>query len=218
MAYHAAPMTATDSRDERPNDTDPEPPRALSSCFGEALVLASELHARQLRKGTRIPYVSHLLGAASIALEYGADEETAIAALLHDAIEDQGGEATERLIHDRFGARVATIVRACSDTDEVPKPPWRARKEAYLVHLASADGATLLVSASDKLHNARTILADLRAEGPSVWDRFSGGRDGTLWYYRALVTAFRAHPDHRPGLIDELDRTVSAIEDPASLG
>ena len=193
----------------------PEPPRALSPRFDEALMLASELHARQLRMGTTIPYVSHLLGVASIALEYGADEETATAALLHDAIEDQGGAGTEWLIQDRFGARVAAIVRACSDTDEVPKPPWRARKATYIAHLASADRATLLVSASDKLHNARTILADLRADGPSFWDRFSGGRDGTLWYYRALVTAFRAHPDHLLRLVDELDRTVTAIEDVA---
>ena len=200
----------------------PEPLRALSARFSDALVMAAELHARQRKKGTGTPYVAHLLGTCAIALEHGADEDAAIAALLHDAIEDQGGVATEALIRDRFGASVAAIVRACSDSEGEPRPPWRERKEAYLAHLASADAPTLLVSAADKVDNARRILADLRsaeraadrdAETRDLWSRFKGGRDGSLWYYRSLVLALRANPAHEPRLIDELDRVVTAIED-----
>jgi GTP pyrophosphokinase len=190
----------------------PEPIRALSHRFSDALIFAAELHAHQRKKGTEIPYVAHLLGACAIALEYGANEDAAIAALLHDAIEDQGGVATEAVIRERFGVDVAAIVLGCSDSVGDPKPPWRERKEAYLAHLAGADRATLLVSASDKLDNARRILADVRAGVPDLWARFKGGRDGQLWYLRSLVAAFRANPDHEPRLIDELERTVGAIE------
>ena len=144
-------------------DSKAGPPRALSPRFIDALAYAADLHARQWKKGTTIPYVAHLLGTCAITLEHGADEDTAIAALLHDAIEDQGGVAIEVVIRERYGERVAAIVRGCSDSDGEPKPPWRERKEAYIAHLATADSATLLVSASDKLDNARRILADLRA-------------------------------------------------------
>ncbi len=178
--------------------------------FRDALTYACELHAAQRRKGTDIPYVAHLLAVASIALEHGASEDEAIAALLHDAVEDQGGRATGDEIRRRFGDAVADVVHACSDTDVEPKPPWRARKEAYIAHLSGAPRSVLLVSASDKLHNARSILADLRTAGDALWSRFSGGRDGTLWYYRALVTTFQRL---LPGpLTDELDRTVTALE------
>jgi (p)ppGpp synthase/HD superfamily hydrolase len=185
---------------------------SLSPAFREALVFAAELHTAQVRKGTTIPYVAHLLGVAGIVLEHGADEDEAIAALLHDAVEDQGGPPTREAIRQRFGERVAAIVDGCTDADTVPKPPWRARKEAYVAHVRHASPSVLLVSAADKLHNARAILADYRLEGDAVWARFKGGREGTLWYYRALVRAFQNTGRARPSLIDELDRVVSELE------
>jgi (p)ppGpp synthase/HD superfamily hydrolase len=181
-----------------------------SDRFADALALAAHLHRHQRRKGTAIPYVSHLLAVAAIALEHGANEDEAIAALLHDAIEDQGGAETERLIRERFGDAVADIVVACSDTDVMPKPPWRARKDAYLAHVPTATRSARLVSAADKLHNARTILADVRRHGDEVWARFNGGKEGTLWYYRALVIAYSSV--ERTPLIEDLEAVVSALE------
>jgi GTP pyrophosphokinase len=181
-----------------------------TSRFEEALLLATRLHSAQLRKGTDIPYVGHILGVASIAIEYGANEDEAIAALLHDAVEDQGGAATLEEIRRRFGDDVAAIVAACTDADAIPKPPWRERKEAYLAHLPTASPSALLVSGADKLHNARAILRDYRVFGEGVWRRFNGGRDGTLWYYRALVAAFTSAGDGP--LAEELARTVADIE------
>ena len=185
----------------------------LSPKFDEALLLASNLHRDQIRKGSGVPYVAHLLSVGAIALEYGADEEEAIAALLHDSIEDQANGDAEGLksrIRERFGAKVLAIVEACTDAEVIPKPPWQQRKEQYIAHLAEASPSAILVSASDKLHNARAILSDLRTVGADVWSRFKGGRDGTLWYYRALVTAFDKRG--RSALTDELDRVVSEIE------
>lgn len=183
---------------------------ALTPRFTAALTYAAQLHARQTRKGTRIPYIAHLLGVTSIALEYGANEDEAIAALLHDAIEDQGGPQTRDEIRRRFGETVAAIVEGCTDTDATPKPPWRKRKEAYVEHLHHASASVRLVSAADKLHNARAILADFRTDGDHLWDRFGGGRKGTLWYYRALVEAFRAAGS--TPLVEELDRAVTELE------
>lgn len=163
----------------------------LTDRFDDALAYASRIHRDQLRKGTDIPYISHLLGTAAIALENGADENQAIAALLHDAVEDQGGAARLADIRARFGDRVAEIVEHCTDTDIEPKPPWRERKEAYIASLAHKPAASLAVSLADKTHNASAILADLATHGDAVWNRFTGGREGSLWYYRSLVTAFR---------------------------
>lgn len=184
----------------------------LSQKFEAALIYATQAHCNQTRKKTGIPYIAHILGVTAIALEYGANETEAIGALLHDTVEDCGG--AERLIEIRkeFGNDVARIVDGCTDTDQVPKPPWRERKEAYLAHLNDSDSSTRLVSAADKLHNTRAILADLRRHGPEVFERFSGKKDGTLWYYRALVTAFGEGGDH-VDLIDELDRVVTEIEE-----
>src|SRR6202035_1870118 len=137
-----------------------------------------------------IPYVSHLMGVASLTLEFGGDEDMAIAALLHDVVEDCGGAPMLKEVRRRFGPRVAKIVDGCTDSDTHPKPPWRERKEAYIHHLKSADGETRLVSAADKLNNVRSILSDYREVGESIWDRFSGGREGTLWYYLSLLEAF----------------------------
>ena len=183
----------------------------LSPNFEDALIYATQAHCDQTRKKTGIPYIAHVLGVTAIALEYGANETEAIGALLHDTVEDCGGAERLRDIQKRYGDDVAKIVDGCTDTDEIPKPPWRARKEAYVAHLKDSDTSTRLVSAADKLHNTRAILADLRRHGPKVFERFSGKKEGTLWYYRALVTAFRQHGDHTD-LIDELDRIVTQVE------
>ena len=185
----------------------------LSAKFDGALGFASTLHRQQVRKGSGVPYVAHLLAVASIALEHGADEEEAIAALLHDSIEDQSNgnpEGLKNRIRKNFGEKVLAIVEGCTDAETIPKPPWRERKEQYIAHLAVASPSVLLVSASDKLHNARSILSDLLTVGAEVWSRFKGGRDGTLWYYRALVAAFEARG--RSALTDELHRVVTEIE------
>ena len=182
----------------------------LSECFTEALIFASQLHANQTRKGSGVPYVAHLLGVASIALEYGASEDEAIAALLHDAIEDQGGAATREEIRRRFGDTVTEIVDGCTESDITPKPPWHQRKEAYIAHIPNASVSVRLVSAADKLHNARSILNDYRLLGDAVWERFQGGKNGTLWYYRAIVDAF--HTVESTPLVDELERVVRELE------
>jgi GTP pyrophosphokinase len=157
---------------------DPLTPSLDPARLGRAVTLAAEAHAGQLRTGTRIPYLAHVLGVASIALEHGADEEQCIAALLHDAIED-GGQTYVPLILEAFGPRVLRLVEAC--TDGVPgedgnKEDWWLRKRRYLAHLQEAPDDVLLVSGADKLHNARAILADLRAEGAAVFERFKAGR------------------------------------------
>jgi GTP pyrophosphokinase len=138
------------------------------------------------------------------------DEDEAIGALLHDAAEDAGGAGRIENIRVRFGEKVAKIVEGCTDTVISPKPPWRERKEKYIAHVKDADASTILVSAADKLYNTRAILRDLHKNGEAVWSRFRGGREGSLWYYRALVSAFREHGDS--DLVDELDRVVSEIE------
>jgi (p)ppGpp synthase/HD superfamily hydrolase len=189
----------------------------LSPKFEEALVYATCVHGGQLRKQTKIPYVAHILGVAAIALEYGATEQEAIAALLHDAVEDAGGAKRLRDIQRRFGKAVAQLVAGCTDTDQVPKPPWLQRKKAYVARVRHAGIPVKLVSASDKLHNARAILADYREQGDKLWGRFNGGKDGTLWYYRALVKAFGKASRIRT-LVEELDRVVSELEAVANNG
>lgn len=186
----------------------------MSEKFEEALVYANRMHCGQTRKKTGVPYIGHILGVTAIALEFGANETEAIGALLHDVVEDCGGAERLAEIRKKFGDDVAKIVDGCTDTDQTPKPPWRERKEAYIEHLKTSDSPTRLVSAADKLHNTRAILTDLRRHGPAVFERFSGKKDGTLWYYRALVTAFRHHGDHTD-LIDQLDRVVTEIESAA---
>lgn len=182
----------------------------LTQRFNEALLYAACLHGDQTRKGSGIPYISHLLAVTGLTLEYGGGEDEAIAALLHDAVEDQGGERTREDILRRFGPAVTAIVDGCTDTNQTPKPPWRDRKEAYIAHLRIAPAAVRLVAACDKLHNARTLVMDYRTQGERIWDRFAGGRDGTLWYYRTLVEVLRR--DGLESLVDELDRAVTALE------
>jgi GTP pyrophosphokinase len=163
-----------------------------------------------MRKGTSIPYVSHVLGAASITLEHGATEDEAIGALLHDAAEDAGGAPVIDEIRTLFGSAAADIVAGCSDTFETPKPEWRKRKEDYIARLASASSSVRLVSASDKLHNVRAIISDYRQIGDTLWSRFNGGREGTLWYYRALADRFQVLSHNR--LAAELELAVQELE------
>jgi len=182
----------------------------LGRRFEQALLFANRKHAGQLRKGTPAPYISHLIGVASLVLEAGGDEDLAIAALLHDVVEDCGGAPRLQEVRRRFGRRVAHVVEGCTDTDITPKPPWRQRKEAYLRHLRSADADTRLVSAADKLHNVRHILTDFREDGDKIWERFNGKRAGTLWYYRALLKEFRRTKPNR--VVNEFRRAVRDLE------
>lgn len=186
----------------------------ISNRYAEAFAYALELHRDQVRKGTNIPYVAHLLAVSGLVLEHGGSEDEAIAGLLHDAVEDCGGAPTLAEIKRRFGNEVAAMVEGCSDTDATPKPPWQKRKEDYVAHVRHASRSVRLVSAADKLHNARAILGDYRVLGEEVWSRFSGGRQGTLWYYRALVEAYRSASGDptEERLLGELDRVVSDLE------
>jgi (p)ppGpp synthase/HD superfamily hydrolase len=183
---------------------------AYGEKFEEALVYTTRLHRDQTRKGSEVPYVTHLLAVAAIVGENGGTEDEVVAALLHDTPEDQGGKERLEDIRSRYGDEVAEIVDGCTDTYEDQKPDWLPRKEAYVAHVAEAPTSVRLVSAADKLHNARSILADLRAVGDELWDRFTGGREGTLWYYRALVEAY-VGTDSNP-VVEELERVVREIE------
>ena len=184
--------------------------RPLGERFDRAMVYAARAHSTQFRKGTGRPYVGHLLGVASIVLAHGGDEDEAIAALLHDAVEDQGGKPRLLDIRQKFGLRVAQIVEGSTDSDTLPKPPWLERKQAYLRHLRSANSSVRLVSAADKLHNARETLLDFRRQGKSIWNRFHAGRELTLWYYRE-VTSILCRRGPRM-LARELDRVVAELE------
>jgi len=183
----------------------------LSERFDEALTYASELHHTQTRKGGDIPYIGHLLSVASLIIEGGGTETQAIAGLLHDAVEDQGGAPVLADIREKFGDDVATIVAECSDTDVVPKPPWKKRKQDYIDHLGDASEATILVSLADKLDNARAILRDYRIDGPELWQRFSvHDPQQHLWYYRSLLAVYQAR--NSTWLVDELARVLGELE------
>lgn len=184
----------------------------LSSRFEEALGYAARAHWDHVRKTTTIPYVSHLLSVAALVLEHGGGEDEAVAALLHDAVEDAGGPARREDIRLRFGDEVVRIVDACSDSEGDPKPPWCIRKVRYLEHLAvTADPKVRLVTACDKLHNGRAVLADYGKVGKALWERFNGGREGTLWYYRSLADELaRGGP---VGIASELGRAVDELEE-----
>ena len=190
----------------------------LTHRFSDALTGAADLHANQTKKGTTVPYIAHLLGVASIALYYGADEDEAIAALLHDAIEDAPGQLgpswVRSWIQFRFGARVLHIVEGCTDVDTSPKPLWLERKAAYVAHLhAETDPSVVLVSAADKLHNSTTLLHDFRHIGDAVFDRYdiSAVKRGVFRSYRAASEAFRTS-GYYPVLMSELDRVVAELE------
>ncbi len=174
----------------------------------EALALAATSFRHERRKGTSIPYLSHLLQVCVWVGEHGGDEDQMIAALLHDYVEDIEGASVEE-VEQRFGPRVAGLVAALTDAHSRPKPPWRARKECYLARLHSEPPELKLISACDKLHNARCILRDLRSEGPGLWARFNAPMEGTLWYYRGVVRALGDGWEHV--LVQDLEATVRAI-------
>ncbi|HLE53166.1 MAG TPA: HD domain-containing protein [Anaerolineales bacterium] len=182
----------------------------LTERFEGALVYATRLHARQNRKRSNVPYIAHLLGVTALVLEDGGDEDEAIAALLHDAVEDQGGLETLEEIHRRFGERVAMIVDALTDAYTFPKPPWRQRKEQYIEAMHSADESIRRVSLADKVYNARATLIDIRREGEAAWKKFKEGKEGTLWYYHQLIKTFGKQGPSE--LWEELKRVVGEIE------
>jgi (p)ppGpp synthase/HD superfamily hydrolase len=190
----------------------------LTPRFQHAVGLAAEVHAGQTRKGTKVPYMAHLLGVASIVFTYLGDEDEGIGALLHDAIEDAKPPLRAAIVRSRiremFGQRVLDIVEGCTDSDETPKPPWLERKKAYLARVGHESASVILVSAADKLHNATSVLADFRTHGDELWSRFNpeAGKAGSIGYYRALASAFTA-TGHHPELIGALDAVVSELED-----
>jgi (p)ppGpp synthase/HD superfamily hydrolase len=196
----------------------------LTDRFDRALLYATHVHGGQVRKGTSTPYIAHLLAVAATVLEYGGDEDLAIAALLHDSVEDQGGKARLEDVRNRFGERVARIVEACSDSlaDTArgePKADWEERKKAYLAHLQEADEDILRVSLADKVHNARAILRDLRKPdiGEKIWARFSQPKDRQLWYYRSLAKVFskRLH-DQLSNELREIVEVLEAVDEEAT--
>jgi (p)ppGpp synthase/HD superfamily hydrolase len=185
-------------------------PRALTPRFEEAVSYAVEIHAGQTRKGSSVPYVSHPMAVCSLVLEDGGSEDEAIAALLHDAVEDGGGPPVLAEIRRRFGEKVAGIVADCTDTDREPKPPWLERKTRHVAHIRQAGPASRRVACADKLHNARSILFDYNVVGEELWSRFTGTREQVLWYLRSLVEVFRE--TGTGPMSDELARVVSEIE------
>ncbi len=185
-------------------------PVTLGPRFHKAFQFAAMKHAGQTRKASSVPYITHLMGVASLVLEAGGDEDLAIAALLHDVVEDCGGAPMLKEVRRRFGNRVAEIVDGCTDAYEVPKPAWRARKQSYIRRLKKESADTRLVSAADKLNNIRSILSDYRAQGESVWSRFNGGREGTLWYYRTLRDEFLRRGQNR--ITRDFDLAVQELE------
>lgn len=187
-----------------------QPKSILGPRFLKAFAFAAAKHSKQTRKASTIPYITHLMGVASLVLEAGGDEDIAIGALLHDVVEDCGGVPMSKEVRRRFGSRVGEIVDGCTDADTTPKPPWRERKETYIARLKKEGPDTRLVSAADKLNNVRSILSDYRAIGEAVWSRFNGGRDGTLWYYRTLRDEFLRNKPNR--ITRDFDLAVAELE------
>ncbi len=201
-------MTAKRASAGKPGVAKPRPTK-LGPKLQRAFRYAAKWHAGQARKGTAVPYLSHLMAVSSLVLEAGGDEEMAIAALLHDVVEDCGGMPRLREVRKMFGRRVARIVEGCTDCFVEPKPDWVERKRGYLEEVKHADAETRLVSASDKLHNVRTILADYRKDGEAIWVRFNGKKEGTLWYYRALSDEYSRTPNR---ITRELAIAVAQLE------
>lgn len=188
----------------------------LTERFNQALSFALELHSSQYRKDTEIPYFSHLIAVASLVLEHGGNEDQAIAALLHDAIEDQaesygGLDRLRQTIQTVFGEKVLTLIEACTDADTIPKPPWKERKVTYIKHLETVPEEALLISVADKLHNARCILADYRVLGELLWSRFQGSRADIVWYYTSLLKLYKARNAATPSLLSQLEEVVQTL-------
>lgn len=178
--------------------------------FQDAFLYASKLHETQQRKISGIPYIAHLMGVSSLVMDDGGDTEEAIAALLHDAIEDQGGEATRVEIRRRYGERVVEIVNGCTDAETMPKPPWRERKEKFIQSLAGASSGVIRVCAADKLDNIRSLILLYETMGEGVWEAFKGKKEGTIWYYAEVTKALRAHSDGR--LVRALEKAVNDLQ------
>ena len=189
--------------------------------FLEAFAFAVKLHGQDVRKGSQVPYVAHVLGVCALVLYDGGSETEAIAALLHDALEDHPEVVSREMIGERFGADVLAIVAACTDTPSDykggPKPPWRQRKEAYLERMRTADPRIVRVALADKLDNARIMLADLKQVGDSLWSRFRVGKEEQLWFYRSAIAAFR-EAGAVGFLIDALEEVVRRLEEHGKAG
>ncbi len=185
----------------------------LSARFADAFMFAFEVHREQTKKGSTIPYLSHLLEVAGLVLSYGGNEDEAIAALLHDSVEDHPDAVSFEKLRQRFGGQVAAIVESCSDASVMPKPPWKPRKEKYIAHLPTASESVVMVSAADKLSNARAVLKDYREIGEQVWSRFNAGKSDQIWYYRSVTAALllRAIGGRAQALVDELERAVQEL-------
>lgn len=183
----------------------------LSNRFSTALEIAHKLHQSQTRKQGQVPYLSHLMGVSALVMRYGGNEDEAIAALLHDAVEDQGGQKTLLMIEEKFGKDVAHIVLGCSDTDQTPKPPWKERKENYIAHLRITDESTLIVSASDKLYNALDCIRTHAVIGEGLWGLFNVPRDETKWYYQQIASVLNERRTEFPRLAPLLDETIRII-------
>ena|SRR4028119_1418167 len=181
----------------------------LTARFEAALVYVHQLHRHQIRKASGTPYIAHLLSVAALVLEDGGNEDEAIAALLHDAVEDQGGQATREEIKQRFGETVVAIVDGCTESDTIPKPPWRDRKQRYLEQLRQGSPSVRRVALADKLHNARTILLDYRQQGDNLWSAFTSGKDGLMWFYHSLLE-LHSPTDPSP-MVGELRRVVEEL-------
>jgi (p)ppGpp synthase/HD superfamily hydrolase len=183
----------------------------------EAFALTYDLHRTQIRKGSHVPYITHLMGVAAVVGRHGGDEDQFIAALLHDAVEDQGGQETLDLIRRKFGEKVAEYVAGASDSDTEPKPPWQERKEKFIAFARTAGPRQKLIIAADKLHNARSIISDLGERGNDVWKMFKNGREGTLWYYTEMVHALSYNWSHAvlrelADAVDQMHRRAAELE------
>ena len=183
----------------------------LSEKFVQAVSYANEVHKEDVRKGTQIPYISHLMAVASLVMEGGGSEDEIIAALLHDAVEDGGGKPVLDEIKKRFGQNVASIVDGCTETYENPKPPWKGRKDAYISHIKEGNPSVRLVSCADKLHNVRCILSDYRQEGETLWNRFSANKEETLWFYQSMANVL-CTPGKDLKVYADLDNAVKELE------
>ncbi|MFN6519186.1 MAG: HD domain-containing protein [Nostoc sp. CreGUA01] len=182
----------------------------LTEKFESALVYATRLHANQIRKISGVPYISHLLSVAALVIEAGGSEEEAIAALLHDSIEDQGGKVTREDIRQRFGEIVIAIIDGCTEWDTPPKPPWLERKQRYLENLRHASPSVRLVSLADKLHNARSLLADWQQRGDAIWVEFHNSKEKTLWFYQSLIEVYQQTGND--WMTQELERVVNELQ------
>ena len=185
------------------------------SLLADASAFTVRAFAGVTRKGSGAPYITHLFSVSALVGEYGGDEEQMIAALLHDWLEDIDGSSITEL-SDRYGAKVARIVLACSDTLSRPKPPWQERKERHLAHLCVQNQEVKLVAAADKLHNATCLLHDVRADGDVAFDCFNAPKDKVLWYYRAMCTALSENWEH--AILRRLLQVVHDLEQAALLG